>query len=76
MSEITRDRRFEILRSLGSTECGGCGKEKKPKMSHCRKCYYALSPTMRQSLYRQFGSGYEEAYEASLRYLNQSKVTA
>ncbi len=69
MSEITRERRLEILESLGSKLCGGCGKSKRPKMSHCRSCYYALPPKMRSDLYQGFGCGYEEAYEESLRYL-------
>lgn len=68
-SDITRARRLKILESLGSSTCGACGGPKKPKMSHCRKCYYALPPSMRQALYQGFGAGYEEAYEASLEFL-------
>jgi hypothetical protein len=71
MSEITRQRRLEILDGLSSTTCGGCGKTKKAKMSHCRTCYYALPPKMRSALYQGFGCGYEEAYEASLQFLSE-----
>lgn len=70
-SEISQERRLEILRGLGSTTCEGCKGAKKAKMSHCRPCYYALPPKMRQTLYKRFGDGYEEAYEASLRYLKE-----
>jgi hypothetical protein len=69
MSDITRERRLEILQSLGSPDCGGCGGKKAPKMSHCRKCYYALPPKMRHDLYQGFGAGYEEAYQTSLEFL-------
>lgn len=70
MSEITRERRREILESLGSTVCEGCGRNKRPKMSHCGTCYRRLPPNMRQALYRRFGAGYEEAFEESLVYLH------
>jgi len=71
MGEISRERKLEILESLGLTVCGSCGGSKQPKMSHCRKCYYALPPAMRNALYSGFGAGYEEAYEGSLVYLRQ-----
>lgn len=73
MPEISKERRLEILQSLGSPVCGACGGWKRPKMSHCRDCYYALPPMKRRALYRQFGDGYEEAYEESLRYLERLK---
>ena len=69
MAELTMERRLEILRSLGSPDCGGCGGKKKAKMSHCRNCYFALPSTLRKALYQPFGGGYEEAYEESLSYL-------
>jgi hypothetical protein len=73
---ITRERRLEILQSLGSAVCGACGKSKRPKMSHCRTCYYKLPPKMRQALYRGFNNGYEETYEESLRFLRELKQPA
>jgi hypothetical protein len=68
---ITRERRLEILQNLGSADCTGCGGQKRPRMSHCRNCYYALPPKMRKALYNGFGDGYEEAFEESLRHLEQ-----
>jgi hypothetical protein len=76
MTELTRERRGEILESLGSTVCGACGKSKRPKMSHCRACYYALPPKMRSALYQGFGDGYEEAYEQSLDFLSAARAQA
>ncbi|MCA1591819.1 MAG: hypothetical protein LC754_04025 [Acidobacteria bacterium] len=74
MSDISRERRLEILHSLGSTTCAACGKSKRPKMSHCRACYYALPPKMRSALYQGFGDGYEEAFEDSLKFLSDKRA--
>jgi hypothetical protein len=76
MSDISRERRLEILESLGSTKCEGCGKAKKYKMSHCRACYFKLPPRLRKALYQGFGDGYEEAYEESLEFLRETNLTA
>lgn len=67
---LTRSDRLEILESLASRTCGGCGALKKPKQSHCSKCYYRLPPQMRRDLYKSFGQGYEEAYVKSLLFLD------
>jgi len=74
VSEISRQRRFEILGALKSTLCV-CGTPKRPMTSHCRNCYYALPPAMRGALYRKFGAGYEEAYEESVRFLQERKAS-
>ena len=50
--------------------CYGCGKEKRSKMSHCSKCYYRLPRRMQSDLYKRFGEGYEEAFEASKKFLD------
>jgi hypothetical protein len=65
---VTEDRK-SILEDFLGTKCSGCGARKKPKMSHCRNCYYALPEGMRLALYRRFGAGYEEAFEASTKFL-------
>ena len=54
-----------LLRDLLGIRCA-CGEEKKTRMSHCRVCYYSLSPTQRRALYRKIGSGYAEAYADSI----------
>lgn len=71
MSEISNQRRLEILGSLKSTKCAACGQPKKAMRSHCQRCYFALTPELRRGLYQRFGSGYEEAYEESLRFLSE-----
>lgn len=62
-----------ILEDFLGTKCSGCGGKKKPKMSHCRNCYYALPPPMRLALYRRFGAGYEQAFEESTKFLAARK---
>lgn len=74
MSEISKARRFEILRLLGTNTCSACAGWKQSQRSHCRRCYYALPVEMRQALYNRFGFGYEEAFETSLRYLEEQKI--
>lgn len=61
--------RKTILEDFLGAECAGCGGKKRPKMSHCRNCYYALPRHMQLALYRRFGSGYEEAFAASTKFL-------
>jgi hypothetical protein len=62
-------KRKTLLEDFLGTECSGCGGEKRSKMSHCSKCYYKLPKTMQAALYKRFGEGYEEAFEASTKYL-------
>jgi len=54
----------EIIVSFRSTTCL-CGKPKQEMQSFCYKCYKSLPLPMRNNLYRRFGSGYEQAYEAA-----------
>lgn len=60
-----------ILQDLLGTICAGCGGKKASRMSHCRNCYFALPEHMRKALYRRFGSGYEEAFRSSTRFLKE-----
>jgi hypothetical protein len=62
-----------ILEDFLGSVCSGCGGKKKPKMSHCRNCYYALPQQMRLALYRRFGAGYEQAFEESKKFLAARK---
>ncbi|MGH9747256.1 MAG: hypothetical protein ACRD59_14260 [Candidatus Acidiferrales bacterium] len=62
-----------ILADFLGSVCSGCGGRKKPKMSHCRQCYYSLPQPLRFALYRRFGSGYEEAFEESKKFLAARK---
>ena len=58
-----------ILEDFLGTECSGCGGVKRPKMSHCGKCYWRLPKQMRTDLYKRFGEGYEEAFTAASAWL-------
>jgi hypothetical protein len=69
MSGIPVERRREILNSLSSTTCEGCGRAKDQGKSHCRSCYFKLPKDLRSRLYNGFGRGYEEAFEESLKKL-------
>jgi hypothetical protein len=57
---------------LMSLECL-CGREKLKGNSFCLSCYRALPVEMRKALYRSLGHGYEEAYEDSVKWLQQNK---
>lgn len=60
--------RASLLRELAGTQCQ-CGKKKQARQTFCRACYFTLSATQRQSLYRRFGEGYEEAYADAIKTL-------
>lgn len=55
---------------LGSEECF-CGRIKKSGRSFCYPCFSSLSPELKRDLYQRIGSGYEEAYEAAVAYLDR-----
>ncbi len=63
----------QAVEELLGTECKGCGGSKSSRMSHCRKCYFALPKYLRHDLYKRVGEGYEEAYEKSLKSLHKRK---
>jgi hypothetical protein len=70
---VSPERRLEILDSLRSVKCEGCGGKKQAAQSHCKRCYFKLSAALRLSLYKRFGNGYEEAFEESLLVLEGFK---
>jgi hypothetical protein len=63
-----KDMQFYVG-ELRSEECQ-CGQWKKPGYSLCYRCYKALPRDMRNDLYKLVGRGYEAAYDAALKYLN------
>ena len=56
------------IEEFRSEECF-CGREKRPKHSFCFSCYKKLPKEMQRALWRHFGRGYEQAYEAAHEYL-------
>lgn len=66
-----------MIESLGSSVCPACNGAKTPRMTFCRKDYYALPKdmrqAMRQALYHRFGNGYEQAFHAALTFLQTAQ---
>ena len=68
MTEAQKDQSFYI-KELLSNECQ-CGRRKKSRHSLCWPCFKRLPWSMQQDLYLGIGEGYEEAYDAALKWLN------
>ena len=64
------DRAFYV-KELRSAECF-CGKTKKPGRSFCYGCFKALPRDLQIDLYSRMGDGYEEAYDAAVRWLEEN----
>jgi len=64
------DERQFYIDELKSDECR-CGRPKQRGRSMCFRCYYALPNDMRRALYRRMGSGYEAAYDAAIKFLEE-----
>jgi hypothetical protein len=56
----------EIFAIFAGTRCAGCGGTKRRHNAFCPWCYRELPAALKQSLWKRFGSGFEEAYQASL----------
>lgn len=54
---------FEVF--LGNT-CQGCDGHKRRHTAFCSWCYRELPAALKSSLWKKFGSGFEEAYHACL----------
>jgi hypothetical protein len=60
----------QIIASLRSVLCPGCGKAKKSRQLFCYVCFMALPAGRRSALYKLVGEGYEEAVEEALKSLS------
>jgi len=58
------------LSALYSNECV-CGNTKKTKKSFCYSCYKKLPRDLQTDLYSRMGAGYEQAYDAAVKYLDE-----
>ncbi len=56
----------EIFDAFVSTHCAGCDGVKRKHNAFCLPCYRQLPRALKSSLWKRFGSGFEEAYQASL----------
>jgi len=63
------DLKFYIQQLRGE-ECQ-CGNWKKSKMSLCYTCYRSLPRDMQKALYNHISTGYAEAYDAAVQFLNE-----
>ena len=59
------------LEQFKSNECH-CGQAKRPRYSFCYTCFKMLPQDLQVDLYSRFGQGYEEAYEAAVKYLEEN----
>ena len=57
----------QLIDSLNSFVCPGCGGGKLQRKSFCITCYNQLTPAEQNALYRRIGDGYEQAFAAALR---------
>jgi hypothetical protein len=63
---------IELVRELAGSQCM-CGSRKRPNQTFCTRCYFRLPKEMRSALYRLISQGYEEAYEAAVKYLAEKQ---
>lgn len=56
----------DIFAIFAGTKCQACEGTKRPMNAFCKWCYAELPPALKSSLWKRFGSGFEEAYQASL----------
>jgi len=70
MRQAEKDLEWYI-KELDSEQCL-CERSKARGKSFCYRCYKALPRDMQRDLYRRIGEGYEEAFEAAVRYLEEN----
>lgn len=56
----------EIATAFFGTVCAGCQGEKRKRVPFCVPCYRQLPRALKSSVWKRFGAGFEEAYQASL----------
>jgi hypothetical protein len=56
----------EIFEAFMGTHCAGCNGAKRSHGAFCLPCYRLLPNALKRSLWKRFGNGFEEAYQASL----------
>lgn len=66
----------DMLLSLRSLECPGCGGHKARSKSVCSKCWRLLTRKQQVNLYRFFGEGYEDAFTHALAWIKQRRIDA
>jgi len=60
----------EILRVFVGEKCTACGRGKQKNTGFCGHCYHRLPKEMQSALWRRFGEGFEEAFDAAAKWLS------
>ena len=60
-----------IFAEFAGTRCAGCGGTKRRHNAFCVWCYRELPAALKQSLWKRFGSGFEEAYQGCLSWFRE-----
>jgi len=61
----------EIFNAFVSTQCEACGGVKRKWNAFCVPCYRQLPAALKSCLWKRFGSGFEEAYQACLSWFRE-----
>ena len=64
----------ELIRSLKSTTCPGCGNTKKARRSVCFTCWRAMDKETARALYTPWGAGYAQAFNKAMGELGVDPV--
>lgn len=56
----------DIFAAFMSVRCAGCDGVKRERNAFCLSCYRQLPRALQSSLWKRFGQGFEEAYQACL----------
>ncbi len=64
----------EIIDVFLGLRCDVCGGHKRKATAFCTWCYRELPKALQSSLWKRFGSGFEEAYQACLSWFRTHPV--
>lgn len=68
---MTSEEIWDIFHGL---KCAVCGGHKRRATAFCTWCYRELPKALQSSLWKRFGSGFEEAYQACLSWFRTHPV--
>lgn len=61
----------EIFNQFVSIKCAACGGFKRKRNAFCVPCYQQLPAALKSCLWKRFGAGFEEAYQACLSWFRE-----
>jgi len=61
----------DIYAAFASKDCAGCAGKKQKYHAFCLSCYRQLPKALQVCLWKRFGSGFEEAYQACLSWFRE-----